>query len=154
MSSTIAVKDCLGIYASANRRLKEFFVKFGKEFCLPRICGFLTKHFVHVSHILFCWQGLELHLRIINFCAMPSHKGKEIRQAIELCLFWLGHCEIMYSKTLFGCKNWKWSLQKYGIGPAQFQIRCLVAPRYCKRKLVSNSVWKSNKLTSNRILDP
>lgn len=47
---------------------------------------FLAKYFVHVSHAHFIDKDWKLHKRILNFCVVHSHKGKEIGKAIELCL--------------------------------------------------------------------
>lgn len=87
VSRTTLVKDCFQLFTQQRSKLVRMFSKCKSRICLTTdmwtsiqnvsyLC--LTAHFIDSN-----WK---LHKRILNFCAVPSHKGKEIGKAIESCL--------------------------------------------------------------------
>ncbi|XP_059627280.1 zinc finger BED domain-containing protein RICESLEEPER 2-like [Cornus florida] len=87
LSRFTVVRDCLKLYAIEKKRLKTLVNQLNQRICfttdiwtsiqnLSYMC--LTAHFFD--------KNWTLHKRILNFCIIPSHKGKEIGRAVETCL--------------------------------------------------------------------
>ncbi|XP_077237332.1 zinc finger BED domain-containing protein RICESLEEPER 1-like [Tasmannia lanceolata] len=84
-------RDCLALYASEKKKMKDFLHKTNQRVSLTTdawtslqnlsyMC--LTAHFID--------HDWKLHKRIINFCIISSHKGEAIGQAVESCMIQWG----------------------------------------------------------------
>lgn len=87
MSRNTVVKDCFSIYMQERKKLKDVLTNSSQRVCLTTDCWTslqnisymcLTAHFID--------KDWKLHKRIINFCVLPSHKGKDIGKMVEFCL--------------------------------------------------------------------
>ncbi|XP_078154148.1 zinc finger BED domain-containing protein RICESLEEPER 2-like [Carex rostrata] len=87
-SRTTVTRDCFEVFTNEGAKLKNYFKLNKQRVCLTTdtwtslqkinyMC--LTAHFIDSD-----WK---LNKRIINFCPVSSHSGKEIGMAIEKCLF-------------------------------------------------------------------
>lgn len=87
VSRNTVVKDCFSIYMQERKKLKDVLTNSSQRVCLTTDCWTslqnisymcLTAHFID--------KDWKLHKRIINFCVLPSHKGKDIGKMVEFCL--------------------------------------------------------------------
>lgn len=87
VSRMTVTRDCLSLYGSEKRKLKQIFMKSNQRICLTTdtwtsvlnlsyMC--LTAHWID--------KDWKLHKRIINFCVISSHKGEALGKELEACL--------------------------------------------------------------------
>ena len=91
MSRNTIARDCLELYATEKKKLKNALTSATQRVCfttdlwtslqnMSYIC--LTAHFID--------RDWNLHKRILNFCVIHSHKGVAIGQVIESCMLQWG----------------------------------------------------------------
>lgn len=81
------MRDVLKIYGIEKKKLEEFFANTKQSVCLTTECWTSIQNVSYLcltAHIVD--HNWTLHKRILNFCVIPSHKGREIGKVIELCL--------------------------------------------------------------------
>ncbi|XP_059671033.1 zinc finger BED domain-containing protein RICESLEEPER 2-like [Cornus florida] len=87
LSRFTVVRDCLALYAIEKKKLKTLVSQLNQRIC------FTTDIWTSIQNLSymcltanFIDKNWTLHKRILNFCIMPSHKGKEIGRVVETCL--------------------------------------------------------------------
>lgn len=87
VSRSTVVKDCFSIYMKERKKLKDVLTESCQRVCLTVDCWTSLQNISYTRLIThFVDKEWKLHKKIINFCVIPSHKGKEIGQMVELCL--------------------------------------------------------------------
>eukprot|EP00268_Persea_americana_P044179 TRINITY_DN4464_c0_g2_i4.p1 TRINITY_DN4464_c0_g2~~TRINITY_DN4464_c0_g2_i4.p1 ORF type:complete len:722 (-),score=131.76 TRINITY_DN4464_c0_g2_i4:535-2700(-) len=87
VSRMTVARDCLSLYGSEKRKLKQIFMKSNQRICLT------TDTWTSVQNLSYMcltahWidKDWKLHKRIINFCVISSHKGEALGKELEACL--------------------------------------------------------------------